>query len=100
MLCCVSLFLIYVRKQDTETTAAHSKNTIELLKGRKIIFADFSSIQDHKQVVLRYTCVIHFYMLMLAHAYNIVINHIFRALDHVKNVVYGLNTTDKKFYQC
>ena len=37
---------------------------------------------------------------MLTHAYNIVIDRIFGAPVHDREVVGGLNATDKRFFQC
>ena len=80
---CVHLLLSDERKQDSDTTDAHSK-TIELLKNRQHIFYDLSTIWDNNNGCdEQYICASALYLLsILAHAYNIIIDKCIRTPGH------------------
>ena len=92
------LFLSDVRKQDAATTAVQSKHIIELLQNRKQLFANMSTIWGNTcGCAEKYRCATALYLLsILAHRYNIIIDHGVGVPGHVREVVDGLNATEKR----
>ena len=70
-------FLSDERKQDDATTAEHSKHIIELLQKITVFFSNMITIWENNDgCAEQYRCATELYLLsMLAHAYNIIIDH-------------------------
>ena len=89
-------------KQDVATTAEHIIRIIELFKNRTVLFSDMSTIWENTDGFEdQYLCTAALYLLsVLTYAYNIIIYHGVGAPVNVREVVDGLNATDKKIFQC
>ena len=86
-------------EQDASTTYEHSKHIIELFQNRKVFFDDMCTIWENTDGrEEQYRCTTALYSSsMLAHSYNIIIDHGVGAPVHGIEVVYGLNYTYKRF---
>ena len=94
------IFLSDDIKQDTTTTAEHSKFIIELFQNRIVLFMTWVLygeiilvLRINISVLLRYI-----YYQIFSHAYNIIINRVVRAPVHGKEFFDGLNATQKNVY--
>ena len=73
------------KKQDATTTYEHSNIIIELFKNRTVLFSDMSNIGENTggcAEQYRYETALYL-LLMLAHAYNIIIDRGVRVPVHV-----------------
>ena len=94
-------YLLYDdRKQDTATTAAHSKRIIELFQKWTLLFDCIIKIWENTDGCTdQYCCATALYLLsMLAHAYNIIIDCGVGAPVNDREVVDGLNYTYKQLF--
>ena len=87
------------RKQDDATKSSDSKHIIELLKNRKICFADMITIWEKMYGCMeQYRCATVLYLMsILAQAYNVIIDHGVGSPGNSREVVNVLNTTEKRF---
>ena len=97
-----AVFHYYVsddRKQYATTTASHNKLIIKPSQNRKVLLSDMINIRENTDDCgEQYLCKTTLYLLsILAHAYNIIFDHGVRAPGHVREVIYGLNDTNKCF---
>ena len=86
-------------KQYADTTAAHIKLIIELLKDSKCVGAGVSTIWNSTYSCTEYyRCATELYLLsILPKSFNIIIDRGIIAPEHVRKVVDGLNATYKRF---
>ena len=84
------------RKKDADTTAAHRKRIIDLLKKQKFLGDDVSTLW-----VNTYSCAVHcrcatalFSLSVLPQYHNIIIDRGISAPGHGSKVVDGMNATD------
>ena len=90
---------LYDSKNDATTTDEYSKRIIELLKTRTLLFSYMSNTwknSDGFEEQYFYATVL-YVLSILAHAYNIIIDSGCGSLRHRREVVDGLNDTDKMF---
>ena len=94
-----SSFLLDDGKQDVATTDTYSKDIMELLHIIKALLTKKSNIWENTYGCIEQNiCATALYLLsILSHAYNIVIGFGFGSHGHGKDVVDGLNATDKIF---
>ena len=93
------IFFSHDSKQNSATTAIHSKRIIELSQNRTLLFAYMSNIWENTDGYAeqyRFATALYLFS-MLAHAYNIIIYRGVRAPGHGRKVVDGLNATKKRF---
>ena len=86
-------------KQYASTTSEQIKRIIELFQKRAVFFSDMSTIWGNTGgCAEQYFCVAALYLLsMLEHAYNITIDCGVGAPVYGREVVDGLNATEKRF---
>ena len=86
----------YHIKQYAYKAAAHSKQTIEVLKRRKCLGDVISTIQENKDVRAdHYRCALALYLLsILSQSFNIIIDRGIIAPGHSREAVDDLNDTD------
>ena len=96
------LFLSDNSKQDSSATATHIKQIIELLKNSKCLGDSCSTILENKYgCAEHYRCDTSLYLFsILFQSFNIIIYRGISAKGHGREVVDGLNDTDKMFIFC
>ena len=92
-------FLSDDSKQDSDTTTAHSKRLISLLKDKKVLKTPLSKIWGStggcaEQYICAYTL---YLMSVISQCYYIIIHRVISAPGHGKEVVDLLNDVDKRY---
>ena len=92
-------FLSDDRKQDSSTTNAHIKRIIEFLKQRNIVLNKLSTIWENIYgCAEHYICATALYLMSIfSLEFYVIIDRGISAPGYGREVVYGLNTTDKRF---
>ena len=89
------------RKQDSSTTAVHSKHIVELLHKGNVLMKKSTIWDNTDKCAEQYRCVTALYLIsMLSHSYNILFDRGVGSPVHGIYVVDGLNATDNFFLQC
>ena len=84
-------------KKYSDTTIAHRKDFIALLKEQKLIMSSLSTIWENIDgCAEQYICATALYLMSVILKFDSIrIYHGISAPLHVKEVVYGINSTDK-----
>ena len=92
------LFLYYHSKQDAYITAVNRKQIMELLKKRKFMGSGITTIWDNiDECAEHYICATALYLLfILLKSYNIVVDCEISAPGHSREVLDGINATEKR----
>ena len=99
MSCSFSLFLSNDSKQDADTTTAHSKSFISLLRDKQILTTSLSKIWENTDgCAEQYRCSSALYLVsVMSQFYSIIIDRGISAPGHGKDVVDRLNTVDNLY---
>ena len=86
-------------KKYAATTTAHSKHLLQLLQQKNILHTSSSTIWENIDgCAEQYICANELYLLsILSHAHDIIINHDVVAPVYGKDVVDGINYTEKGY---
>ena len=94
-----TLFLSDDGKQDIATNSAHIKRLISFLKNKKVLTTSLSKIWENTDVCAKqYKCASEIYLIsVMSQCYSIIIYRGISAPGHGKEVVDGINATDKRY---
>ena len=92
-------FLSDDSKQDAATTTEHSKRLISLLKNKQISTTSLIAIWENNDgCTEQYICASALYLMsVMSKTYSIIIYRGISAPGNGKEVVYGLNSVDKRY---
>ena len=93
-----NIFLLYDRKQDANSTAAHIKYH-RVIKKKQFFISGLSNIWENIHgCVYHYICATVLYLFpIFSQAFNIIIDHGISASGHSREVLYILDATEKRF---